>query len=140
MTRLAKTPFLVFAACMIFAGTLSASEQAGSPQPEARALTVQEAVRLTLSRSPEVLVAEAQAARAREALRESRSANLPRLFAGTGLAYNNGYPLSIEGAAPSIFQLVCKPTRLQQNKRQPDPRSGRSPERPGQSGSGDRPQ
>jgi len=105
MTKLVRTPFLVFAACMVFAGTLAASEQAESSQPELRALTVQEAVRLTLSRSPEVLVAEAQAARARESLRESRAANLPRFFAGTGLAYNNGFPLSVEGSGPSLFRL-----------------------------------
>jgi len=105
MTKLARTPILVFAACMILAGMLSAAEQGGSSQSEVRTLTVQEAVRLTLSRSPEVLVAEAQAARAREALRESRSSNQPRLFAGSGLAYNNGFPLSIEGSAPSIFRV-----------------------------------
>jgi outer membrane protein len=92
---------------MIFMEMLSASEQAGSPQPEVRTLTVQEAVRMTLSRSPEVLVAEAQAARAREALRESRALNQPRVYAGTGLAYNNGFPLSIEGSAPSIFQVAA---------------------------------
>ncbi|HTY61280.1 MAG TPA: TolC family protein [Acidobacteriota bacterium] len=104
MTKLVQTPILVFAACMVFAGVLSASEQSGS-QPEVRTMTIQETIRLALSRSPEVLAAEAQAARAREALRESRSANMPRLFAGTGLAYNNGMPLSIDGAAPSIFQV-----------------------------------
>lgn len=107
MTKLARTPFLVFGVCMAFAGMISASEQAGSPQPEVRTLTVQEAVRLTLSHSPEVLIAEAQAARAREALRESHSVNLPRFYTGTGLAYNNGYPLSMEGAAPSIFQVAA---------------------------------
>ena len=105
MTKLARTPILVFAACMIFAGMLSAAEQGGKLAVRGPDLTVQEAVRLTLSRSPEVLVAEAQAARAREALRESRSSNQPRLFAGSGLAYNNGFPLSIEGAAPSIFRV-----------------------------------
>ena len=105
MTKLARTPILVFAACMILAGILSACEQGESSQPEVRALTIQEAVRLTLSRSPEVLIAEAQAARAREALRESRSSNLPQVFTGTGLAYNNGFPLSIEGSAPSIIKV-----------------------------------
>ena len=105
MTKQFRTLIHVLFGCMIFAGALSASEQADNQQPEIQTLTVQEAVRLTLSRSPEVLVAEAQAARAREALRESRSVNMPRLYTGTGLAYNNGYPLSMEGAAPSVFQL-----------------------------------
>jgi outer membrane protein len=105
MTTLVRTPIFVCAACMIFGGMISASGEDASPQPESRTLTLQETVRLTLSRSPEVLVAEAQAARAREALRESRASNRPRVFMGTGLAYNNGFPLSIEGAAPSIFQV-----------------------------------
>ncbi len=105
MTKLARTPILVFSACVIFAELISASERAGGAQSEVRMMTVQEAVRLTLSHSPEALVAEAQAAQAREALRESRSVNLPRFYTGTGAAYNNGYPLSIDGAAPSIFQV-----------------------------------
>jgi outer membrane protein len=105
MTTQVRTLIFVCAACILFGRMISASEESANPQPEARALTIQEAVRLTLSRSPEVLIAEAQAARAREALRESRAANRLRVFAGTGLAYNNGFPLSIEGAAPSIFQV-----------------------------------
>lgn len=100
MTTLARKTILVCAACMISAGMTSASEKG-----EVQTLTVQEAVRLTLARSPEILVAEAQAASAREAVRESRASNRPRVFAGSGLAYNNGFPLSIEGAAPSIFQI-----------------------------------
>jgi outer membrane protein len=38
-------------------------------------------------------------------VRETRSLNLPQVVTGAGLAYNNGYPLSIEGSAPSIFQI-----------------------------------
>lgn len=68
-------------------------------------LTLREAVRMAVARGPEVFLAQAEAARAREAAREARSANLPQVMAGTGLAYNNGFPLSIEGAAPSIIQF-----------------------------------
>ncbi len=97
--------FAVFAYCSC-AGILSASEEnRPGQQPEVRALTVQEAVQLALAHSPDVMLAEAQAARAGEALRESRSLKWPQVATGTGLAYNNGYPLSIEGAAPSIFQI-----------------------------------
>jgi outer membrane protein len=106
MNKLLRILFLVFAACLCGAGVLSASENNGlNPGPEIRTLTVQEVVRMTLSNSPDVLMAEAQSRRAGEALREIRSANRPRVVAGTGLAYNNGMPLSIEGAAPSIFQV-----------------------------------
>ena len=74
-------------------------------QSGGRVLTMQEAVRLALSRSPDVLLAQAQAIRAREAVRETKSLNRPQIYTGTGLAYNNGYPLSMEGAAPSIVQF-----------------------------------
>jgi outer membrane protein len=106
MNKPMKILFMMSAICLSLAGTLSASEVgSANPPDESRALTVQEAVHLSLSRAPEVLMAEAQALRANEALRESRSANRIRVYAGTGLAYNNGFPLSIEGSAPSIFQV-----------------------------------
>ncbi len=95
------------AAVMSFASlkVLCASDLGPSPQPETKTLTVQETVRIALARSPEILIAEAQAARTRESVRETRSLNRPQVYTGTGLAYNNGYPLSMEGAAPSIFQV-----------------------------------
>jgi outer membrane protein len=97
-----NTQFKMFFFIMVACGSCLATPNA---QPQVRALTIQEAVQMTLSRSPEILLAEAQAVRAREAERESRSLNRPQVTAGTGLAYNNGFPLSIEGAAPSIFQV-----------------------------------
>jgi outer membrane protein len=106
MNKLLRIFFLVFATCLNGTGLSSAYENSGSnPGSEIRTLTVQEAVQMTLSHSPDVLIAEAHSLRAKEALRESRSVNRPRVVAGTGLAYNNGMPLSIEGAAPSIFQV-----------------------------------
>ncbi|MBN1566960.1 MAG: TolC family protein [Acidobacteria bacterium] len=106
MNKPTKILFLICAVCFSFAGRLYATDSDGhDSQREIRTLTVQEAVRMALSRSPEVLLAEARALRAREALRESRSVNRLQVYAGTGLAYNNGFPLSIEGSAPSIFQV-----------------------------------
>jgi outer membrane protein TolC len=108
MNRILPIFVFLFAASGHFAGSLSASEGSGPVAlPEIRALTVQEAVRMALERSPEILLAEAQFDRAGEALRESRSLNLPQVYTGTGLAYNNGFPLSIEGSAPSIFQVAA---------------------------------
>jgi outer membrane protein len=95
--------FVMLIACI---GGFSGYGQSGiNPQP--RAMTLQEAVRLALSRSPEVLTAEAQSSRSFHALRETRSINLPQVTTGTGFAYNNGFPLSIEGSAPSIFEVVA---------------------------------
>src|SRR5881296_1934856 len=68
-------------------------------------ITLQQAIRMAIDRAPELAVARARAARAGDALRETRSLNLPQVVTGTGLAYNNGFPLSLEGSAPSVIQL-----------------------------------
>ena len=98
---------LIIAACCPCNPILCASENQGvAPSIESRVLSMQEAVQLSLAHSPDVLIAEAQAIQSSESLRESRSLNRPQVTVGTGLAYNNGFPLSIEGSAPSIFKAV----------------------------------
>ncbi|MDR0310532.1 MAG: TolC family protein [Acidobacteriota bacterium] len=80
-------------------------------------LTLEEAVRLALVHSPDALMAKAQTRQAEAALRETRAIDLPRAVVGTGAAYNNGFPLSIEGAAPSIFRFeAIHPLFNAQNK------------------------
>jgi len=76
-----------------------------APGPEVRLLTIQEAIQMTLAHAPEMHIVEAQEKRAGEAVRETRSLIKPQVATGTGIAYNNGFPLSIEGSAPSIFQV-----------------------------------
>lgn len=90
-------------ACLIlFAGILSAQQQPGS---EREVMTLKEAIRLALMRAPEIALAETQVAKSGEVVREVRASARPQVVAGTGLAYNNGFPLSIEGSAPSAFQI-----------------------------------
>jgi outer membrane protein TolC len=50
-------------------------------------------------------VASADQARAQAAYQEARNMFLPQLVVGSGLAKTYGFPLSIEGAAPSVFQV-----------------------------------
>ena len=62
-----KKSAIAFLSLMASFGTLCATEMGTfGPQAETKTITVQEAVRLALSRSPDVLVAEAQAIRARQ--------------------------------------------------------------------------
>ncbi len=84
---------------------LAQDSPAQEPSAAGPVLTLQEAVRLALARGPDFSLAQAEAARAAAALKETRSFNLPQIVTGSGLAYNNGFPLSIEGAAPSIVQV-----------------------------------
>ena len=96
----------ILVASLTSLSAISASDLDGpGPQSENQVLTLQEAVRMALAHSPEVSLAGAQALRAGEAVRETRSLKLPQVSTGTGAAVNNGYPLSFEGAAPSIVQI-----------------------------------
>jgi len=84
---------------------------------ETRTLTLEEAVRLALVHSPDALIARARTRQAEEAFRETRSLDLPRAVIGTGAAYNNGFPLSIEGSAPTIIRLeAIQPLFSAQNR------------------------
>jgi outer membrane protein len=107
---------LVSALIVLSAVCAEAGAQPGQSQSPA-VLTLGDAVRIALLRSPEVLIAEAQAAQAAAAVRETKSLNRPQAMVGTGLAYNNGFPLSIEGSAPSLVQLgITQPIFSKKNK------------------------
>ena len=77
---------------------------AASP-PGARRLTLAEAVALAMKNSRAVLLAETSVSLADAAHREAQSAFRPSIFMGSGAAATKGFPLSIEGSAPSIFQV-----------------------------------
>ena len=84
---------------------------------EKRMLTVEEAARMAIAHSPDAHIAGAQTRQAEEAIRETRSRDLARAVIGSGMAYNNGFPLSIEGSAPSIFRFeAVQPLFNTQNK------------------------
>jgi outer membrane protein len=92
---------------------LAGAQWLAAAEPESRdngqsappPLAIAEVVRLALAHAPDAALARSQVARAQESLREVRSLNRPQVVIGSGMAYNNGFPLSIEGAAPSIFQV-----------------------------------
>ena len=71
---------------------------------EVRTLTLREAVQLALDQSPDMLLARLDEHKAEEAVRLARDPFIPKVVVGSGLAYSNGFPMSIEGATPSIMQ------------------------------------
>jgi outer membrane protein len=71
---------------------------------EVRTLTLSEAVDLALKQNPDVLLARLDERKAEEAVRLARDPFIPKVVVGSGLAYSNGFPMSIEGATPSIMQ------------------------------------
>lgn len=71
---------------------------------EVAPLGLRETVRRALRQNPELILARLEEQKAALAVTVAADAFHPKLFAGSGLAYSNGFPMSIEGAAPSIIQ------------------------------------
>jgi len=71
---------------------------------ETYTLTLKQAVERAASQNPEVVMAKLDQIRADQAVRVAKDPFSPHVGGGSGLAYSYGYPLSIEGAAPAIFQ------------------------------------
>lgn len=71
----------------------------------AEQLTFKRAIELALRNSPAAAIADANEKKAKHGYLEMRSRYLPQMTLGSGLAYSNGFPLSIEGSAPSIISL-----------------------------------
>lgn len=67
-------------------------------------LTFQRAMQQVLQRAS-ASTSAADLERAHAAYQETRSLFLPQLVVGSGLGKSFGYPMSIEGAAPSVFQV-----------------------------------
>jgi outer membrane protein TolC len=109
MHKLFRLLFLLLPVCALASASTMLSQERGD---EGNLLTLREAVRLALARAPEMHLAQVEASKAGEALRETRSLRLPQVVTGSGLAYNNGFPLSIEGSAPSILELGMSQTIL----------------------------
>jgi len=71
---------------------------------ETHNLTMKQAVARALAQNPEVIMARLDEAKASMGVRLARNPFTPHVGVGTGLAYTNGFPLSIEGSAPAIFE------------------------------------
>jgi outer membrane protein len=71
---------------------------------EVHRLTLQQAVDLALQQNPDMILARLDEKRAQDSVRIARDPFVPKVYGGSGLAYTSGYPSSIEGNAPSIFE------------------------------------
>lgn len=74
-----------------------------SARAETYTLTLKQAVDRALAQNPEATMARLDRLKAEQGIRVAKSPFTPRVGVGSGLAYSNGFPLSIEGAAPAAF-------------------------------------
>src|SRR5262245_27363165 len=73
-------------------------------QAEVRQMTLREAVEMALQQNPDIALSRLDEEKARQGVRAARDPFFPRVVVGSGLAYSNGFPMSVEGSAPSIIQ------------------------------------
>ncbi|HKA02487.1 MAG TPA: TolC family protein [Candidatus Solibacter sp.] len=71
---------------------------------EVHTMTLRQAVTRALQQNPSIELARIDAETARHSVTVARDPFLPRVVVGSGLAYTNGFPMSIEGSAPSVVQ------------------------------------
>ena len=71
---------------------------------EDRAMTLRQAVDTALKQNPDVALSRLDEEKARQAVRLAKDPFIPRVTLGSGLAYTYGFPMSIEGSAPSVLQ------------------------------------
>jgi outer membrane protein TolC len=71
---------------------------------EVHQMTLRQAVETALKQNPDIALARLDEAKARQAVLVAKDPFTPHLIIGSGLAYSNGFPMSIEGSAPSVIQ------------------------------------
>jgi outer membrane protein TolC len=93
------------APCLSIALPLIASLFYAVPPLAAAPLPLQRAVELALSHSPAAAAATADEQRVFASYIEARDSYVPQMALGSGLGATWGYPLSLEGSAPSILNV-----------------------------------
>jgi outer membrane protein TolC len=71
----------------------------------AEPVTLRQAVQLALEHATGIGVSMAEEQRATAFYHELRNSYIPQLIAGAGIGWSDGFPLSLEGAAPSLFNV-----------------------------------
>ncbi len=74
----------------------------------AEPVTLKHAVELALKHATGVAISAADEQHASASYRELRNSYIPQLNAGAGIGYSDGFPLSLEGAAPSLFNVTAQ--------------------------------
>jgi len=83
---------------------------------EVHRLTLKQAAARALAQNPDGIIARLDEQAAQQRARAARDPFFPKIYAGSGLAYSSGFPMSIEGSAPSIVQARAVGTVFDRSK------------------------
>ncbi len=106
--------WLRFVSLLLLASAVTSSAPPCAAQP----LTWQRTLELALAHSTGSSIANADVQRMFASYREIRNSYAPQLMVGSGLGYSYGFPLSLEGAAPSLVSVVAQSTIFNPAQRQ----------------------
>jgi outer membrane protein TolC len=95
---------LVLFAAWIVALPLTLLAQETSPGKD-KPLAFRTAIELALKNSASTGLQQADLQRSRSVVRQTKDVFLPQMVLGSGLGASYGFPLSLEGAAPSVFNV-----------------------------------
>lgn len=96
---------IAFCACLLMIITVGQAKAEPEPEPKAELLTFQRAIELALKNSTTIAIADLDQRRAERSYAEARAPYIPQLSVGAGLGYSYGFPLSLEGSAPTLFSF-----------------------------------
>jgi outer membrane protein len=109
------SPKLRIAMLIVLLGSTSAVIP---PRATAQNLTLHQALEMAVGHSSALGMAVADQMHSLQNYREARDAFIPQVTVGSGLAYSYGFPLSLEGSAPTIFNLTSQSLLLNPAQRQ----------------------
>lgn len=92
-----RVPVLV--ACLLVLSPAMYAQNTDQP------LAFRTAIELALKNSATSAISRSDLQRARATVTETRDPYLPQVIFGSGLGFSYGFPLSLEGSAPSIFNV-----------------------------------
>ncbi len=96
---------------------------------EVRPMKLKAVLELAMAQNPDVALARLEERKAADGIRVARDPFMPKVIVGSGLAYSSGFPMSIEGSAPSIVEaraiasIFNRPQRLLVEKSREQERS-----------------
>ena len=95
---------------------------------EDHSMTLRQAVETALKQNSDIMLSRLDEEKAAQAVRVAKDPFVPRIVVGSGLAYTNGFPMSIEGSAPTVLQtnavasIFNRPQRLAVSQAKEDAR------------------
>jgi outer membrane protein len=100
-----QSRLIVFSVCSLVLSGLALAQQPAPERDQAGPLGFRTAIELAIKNSAATGISRNDLQRARSTVTQTRDFFLPQMAIGSGAGFSYGFPLSLEGAAPAIFNV-----------------------------------